>query len=105
FQAEDGIRDGHVTGVQTCALPILVRMFLRKLIAFIHDIAWCVDVRVEDNDVAHQAVESFLRGLSVCQDGGQQDYQEPVHSGQSFMTCRMWRTQRGTSCVSSAVPS
>src|SRR6266581_4427668 len=24
FQAEDGIRDGRVTGVQTCALPILV---------------------------------------------------------------------------------
>src|SRR5690625_6935789 len=23
LQAEDGIRDGHVTGVQTCALPIL----------------------------------------------------------------------------------
>src|SRR5690606_40187768 len=25
FQAEDGIRDFHVTGVQTCALPILSR--------------------------------------------------------------------------------
>src|SRR5689334_24779408 len=25
FQAEDGIRDGTVTGVQTCALPILAR--------------------------------------------------------------------------------
>src|SRR6266511_2340273 len=25
FQAEDGIRDFHVTGVQTCALPISVR--------------------------------------------------------------------------------
>src|SRR5690606_40618579 len=25
FQAEDGIRDFHVTGVQTCALPIWVR--------------------------------------------------------------------------------
>src|SRR5207253_3796863 len=25
FQAEDGIRDGHVTGVQTCALPIFRR--------------------------------------------------------------------------------
>src|SRR5438876_11160270 len=25
FQAEDGIRDGRVTGVQTCALPILLR--------------------------------------------------------------------------------
>src|SRR5690606_41076796 len=32
FQAEDGIRDFHVTGVQTCALPILIhidRAFLR----------------------------------------------------------------------------
>src|SRR5215510_7439129 len=27
FQAEDGIRDGHVTGVQTCALPIYVQTF------------------------------------------------------------------------------
>src|SRR5437870_14113 len=26
FQAEDGIRDGHVTGVQTCALPIFCRL-------------------------------------------------------------------------------
>src|SRR5207253_6140932 len=25
-QAEDGIRDGHVTGVQTCALPICYRV-------------------------------------------------------------------------------
>src|SRR5699024_12027557 len=25
FQAEDGIRDRNVTGVQTCALPILMR--------------------------------------------------------------------------------
>src|SRR5207253_6219047 len=32
FQAEDGIRDGHVTGVQTCALPIsgsATRLFSR----------------------------------------------------------------------------
>src|SRR5690625_4157545 len=27
FQAEDGIRDGHVTGVQTCALPILINPY------------------------------------------------------------------------------
>src|SRR5436309_11293109 len=27
FQAEDGIRDFHVTGVQTCALPILILLF------------------------------------------------------------------------------
>src|SRR5207253_4977099 len=29
FQAEDGIRDGHVTGVQTCALPIFIVEMLR----------------------------------------------------------------------------
>src|SRR5258708_17584544 len=28
FQAEDGIRDDLVTGVQTCALPILIGVFL-----------------------------------------------------------------------------
>src|SRR5690606_39445480 len=28
FQAEDGIRDFHVTGVQTCALPIFGRRAL-----------------------------------------------------------------------------
>src|SRR5436309_10023383 len=28
FQAEDGIRDFHVTGVQTCALPICKREFI-----------------------------------------------------------------------------
>src|SRR5690606_39652329 len=30
FQAEDGIRDFHVTGVQTCALPILSFNELRQ---------------------------------------------------------------------------
>src|SRR5439155_13719788 len=29
FQAEDGIRDGHVTGVQTCALPIFILTLIR----------------------------------------------------------------------------
>src|SRR5215208_5888869 len=32
FQAEDGIRDGHVTGVQTCALPIYPPIHLRDRI-------------------------------------------------------------------------
>src|SRR2546422_2329901 len=30
FQAEDGIRDVAVTGVQTCALPISTRQLLRR---------------------------------------------------------------------------
>src|SRR5690554_7198007 len=28
FQAEDGIRDADVTGVQTCALPIFIKNFM-----------------------------------------------------------------------------
>src|SRR5690606_39766200 len=30
FQAEDGIRDFHVTGVQTCALPISAKISRRS---------------------------------------------------------------------------
>src|SRR5690625_5853507 len=33
FQAEDGIRDGHVTGVQTCALPISMDGILPDMIS------------------------------------------------------------------------
>src|SRR5439155_14377336 len=36
FQAEDGIRDGHVTGVQTCALPISATANARP-IALVND--------------------------------------------------------------------
>src|SRR5690606_40023558 len=37
FQAEDGIRDFHVTGVQTCALPIwLFRFFVQFMDQFCH---------------------------------------------------------------------
>src|SRR5690606_40804383 len=31
FRAEDGIRDFHVTGVQTCALPISRRSIIKAL--------------------------------------------------------------------------
>src|SRR5207253_8311548 len=33
FQAEDGIRDGHVTGVQTCALPISLSILVSSALA------------------------------------------------------------------------
>src|SRR5690606_41062842 len=32
FQAEDGIRDFHVTGVQTCALPIFKELNHRNVV-------------------------------------------------------------------------
>src|SRR5690606_40252750 len=41
FQAEDGIRDFHVTGVQTCALPIyIVSAFAGK---YFKDQLWDTD--------------------------------------------------------------
>src|SRR5437870_3548204 len=40
FQAEDGIRDGHVTGVQTCALPIF------KLQLYAHNLFHTVILKV-----------------------------------------------------------
>src|SRR5690606_40953855 len=51
FQAEDGIRDFHVTGVQTCALPISMKAgkemtfnaFVRATDGQKHDVAWTVD--------------------------------------------------------------
>src|SRR5690606_40182739 len=33
FQAEDGIRDFHVTGVQTCALPIFDRIHRKHTVS------------------------------------------------------------------------
>src|SRR2546421_8789198 len=43
FQAEDGIRDLIVTGVQTCALPILVLL----------------------DEVLHHRLEALVAGLAV----------------------------------------
>src|SRR5690606_39724509 len=37
FQAEDGIRDFHVTGVQTCALPIFGEAY-PPLVAFVTEL-------------------------------------------------------------------
>src|SRR5690625_7412896 len=40
FQAEDGIRDGHVTGVQTCALPILASTKVTITKPLIHSLSY-----------------------------------------------------------------
>src|SRR5689334_24325219 len=40
FHAEDGIRDGTVTGVQTCALPISLKQKNNTALVFIHGGGW-----------------------------------------------------------------
>src|SRR5688500_20225680 len=40
FQAEDGIRDYKVTGVQTCALPICIREVDKNHLVFLGGAQW-----------------------------------------------------------------
>src|SRR5699024_11710581 len=47
LQAEDGIRDRNVTGVQTCALPIyLLPVFLTKKICLIWSLLLCMKTQI-----------------------------------------------------------
>src|SRR5699024_3027522 len=53
FQAEDGIRVRHVTGVQTCALPIFPALIARQSI-------------VELSGGSHEVLHGHLCGPNVC---------------------------------------
>src|SRR5690348_17625485 len=56
FQAEDGIRDGRVTGVQTCALPIL-----REVIEGTkNETRWSLPVSSVSTDIAVSSVTSVI---------------------------------------------
>src|SRR5256885_4796533 len=58
FQAEDGIRDYKVTGVQTCALPIC----LFNRVCWLLIIGWIVtDLFLE----SHQPTGSFFHNLGI----------------------------------------
>src|SRR5690606_39396033 len=65
FQAEDGIRDFHVTGVQTCALPILVanQMILVVAFTFWHLAAAGHDKRVFVCVARYRITEGVKAGL------------------------------------------
>src|SRR5690625_7135374 len=55
FQAEDGIRAGHVTGVQTCALPIYIDAF-----------PICLDAHSVDEIVSHvKAIAPVFAGINL----------------------------------------
>src|SRR5690606_39524492 len=62
FQAEDGIRDFHVTGVQTCALPIS-----RNLCEF-NDIAQVIPNQERWSGVASASHEITI-GIRLFADG------------------------------------
>src|SRR5690348_18383199 len=60
FQAEDGIRDGRVTGVQTCALPISVP---KGRIDFLHHVI-LIQLRVDCGDLSlsERVIEGVIDG-------------------------------------------
>src|SRR5690606_40745555 len=71
FRAEDGIRDFHVTGVQTCALPIYAHPFVMMYNTDICDRAGLLD---SDGQIVEiTSPEDFLaagRELAAASDGG-----------------------------------
>src|SRR5438093_9756027 len=73
FQAEDGIRDWSVTGVQTCALPILADMNLWKGCPAGHQKIWnicsiCRQVgdRPTRSDEFSEASPALFKMLPEC---------------------------------------
>src|SRR5690606_32427676 len=58
FQAEDGIRDFHVTGVQTCALPIYPQATARILTTY--GLAYEAPLAASDPDAAVEAAMPLL---------------------------------------------
>src|SRR5690625_5600965 len=59
FEAEDGIRDGHVTGVQTCALPISEKRHAQQLWS---DLMGCFDIASERIDVFERNADRASTG-------------------------------------------
>src|SRR5256885_9357343 len=72
FQAEDGIRDYKVTGVQTCALPICeehLHLRARRVLRLVEDDERAVERAPahvsERHDLDHLALEVLLDGLEA----------------------------------------
>src|SRR5690606_12716123 len=73
FQAEDGIRDFHVTGVQTCALPIFLQGFLllRERIQFDETAGKALEEHLVEVRGAVHRVEAAMAAFSkALRDGG-----------------------------------
>ena len=62
FQAEDGIRDRLVTGVQTCALPILAQNEVRLQL---HALAYNLGVFLQGTDLPEEMADWSLTSLQT----------------------------------------
>src|SRR2546422_4601516 len=100
FQAEDGIRDVAVTGVQTCALPICdlvgvpVLELLEELLEHLDDRALVVD----DQDPLGHA-RSITRG------GGAGRSRARERRGIAGRVCRLHVMYRGRKSIAILIPT
>src|SRR5699024_4854708 len=62
FQAEDGIRDRNVTGVQTCALPILGSGKLTVNANYNNGIASNDDLKIQSGNIVVNAKNNGIKG-------------------------------------------
>src|SRR5258707_12231707 len=87
FQAEDGIRDIGVTGVQTCALPILKPEIMIPLVGFKKELDLQVEVvhRVAKEVMAEKKVKlNYLVGTMIEIPRGALTADEIAQSAQFF---------------------
>src|SRR6267154_4472236 len=77
FQAEDGIRDGRVTGVQTCALPIslLAGNDLRNMTPDILEILTNREIIAVNQD------KDGKQGRRITKSGDQEIWARPLSGG------------------------
>src|SRR5437870_10138266 len=76
FQAVDGIRVGHVTGVQTCALPILVLTINGKAEAVVQDAE--AYQRLLDIAAQADALEGIRQGIEDIKKGRMRQAREAL---------------------------
>src|SRR5262249_59319883 len=69
FQAEDGIRDWSVTGVQTCALPIFEHA--QVLLCLVDDLAIPFDNNQAEQDLRMLKVQQKIAGSFRAQSGSE----------------------------------
>src|SRR5699024_12233133 len=92
FQAEVGIRDRNVTGVQTCALPIL-QMDENTWMGGLENIELCSDDPIQTNPRSLTKLFKSLLRVDVADAEGSRTHHErnltPEEIGRA--SCREWK--------------
>ena len=67
FQAEDGIRDYKVTGVQTCALPIWQALFLFHISLQFLSICFLEGISIEKSKLRGGRLRFTFKNYEKCE--------------------------------------